>query len=112
MRNAARIQESDALLACAHSSWRSTRDSKKVSSTMLTAILTAMSTYRRPEGRSDALDTDGHERESVYYLFVEKAGDGLRILMIAPEPFFQPRGTPFSEFHRIRALTDLGHEID
>jgi glycosyltransferase involved in cell wall biosynthesis len=32
--------------------------------------------------------------------------------MIAPEPFFEPRGTPFSEFHRIRALTDLGHEVD
>jgi len=29
----------------------------------------------------------------------------VRILMIAPEPFFEPRGTPFSEFHRIRALT-------
>jgi glycosyltransferase involved in cell wall biosynthesis len=36
----------------------------------------------------------------------------VRILMIAPEPFFEPRGTPFSEFHRIRALTDLGHEVD
>jgi glycosyltransferase involved in cell wall biosynthesis len=36
----------------------------------------------------------------------------VRILMIAPEPFFEPRGTPFSEFHRIRALTELGHEID
>jgi glycosyltransferase involved in cell wall biosynthesis len=36
----------------------------------------------------------------------------LRILMIAPEPFFEPRGTPFSEFHRIRALTALGHEVD
>ena len=32
--------------------------------------------------------------------------------MIAPEPFFEPRGTPFSEFHRIRALTTLGHEVD
>jgi len=32
--------------------------------------------------------------------------------MIAPEPFFSPRGTPFSEFHRIRALTDLGHQVD
>ena len=32
--------------------------------------------------------------------------------MIAPEPFFEPRGTPFSEFHRIRALTDLGHQVD
>ena len=36
----------------------------------------------------------------------------VRILMIAPEPFFEPRGTPFSEFHRIRALTALGHQID
>jgi glycosyltransferase involved in cell wall biosynthesis len=36
----------------------------------------------------------------------------VRILMIAPEPFFEPRGTPFSEFHRIRALTGLGHQVD
>jgi len=36
----------------------------------------------------------------------------VHILMIAPEPFFEPRGTPFSEFHRIKALTALGHEID
>jgi glycosyltransferase involved in cell wall biosynthesis len=32
--------------------------------------------------------------------------------MIAPEPFFEPRGTPFSEYHRIRALTELGHTVD
>ena len=32
--------------------------------------------------------------------------------MIAPEPFFEPRGTPFSEFHRIRALISLGHTVD
>jgi glycosyltransferase involved in cell wall biosynthesis len=36
----------------------------------------------------------------------------VRILMIAPEPFFEPRGTPFSEYHRIRALTALGHQVD
>src|SRR6476660_3233313 len=36
----------------------------------------------------------------------------MHILMIAPEPFFEPRGTPFSEYHRIRALLDLGHTID
>ena len=35
----------------------------------------------------------------------------VRILMIAPEPFFEPRGTPFSEFHRIRALTALAVPI-
>jgi glycosyltransferase involved in cell wall biosynthesis len=32
--------------------------------------------------------------------------------MIAPEPFFKARGTPFSEYHRIRALADLGHTVD
>ncbi|OGF61467.1 MAG: hypothetical protein A2Y62_12120 [Candidatus Fischerbacteria bacterium RBG_13_37_8] len=32
--------------------------------------------------------------------------------MIAPEPFFQERGTPFSEFYRIKALLDMGHEVD
>lgn len=36
----------------------------------------------------------------------------MRILMIAPEPFFQPRGTPFSEYYRTRALTELGHQVD
>jgi glycosyltransferase involved in cell wall biosynthesis len=36
----------------------------------------------------------------------------VKILMIAPEPFFEPRGTPFSEFHRIRALLELGHSVD
>lgn len=36
----------------------------------------------------------------------------LRILMLAPEPFFQPRGTPFSEYHRIKALVELGHHVD
>ncbi len=32
--------------------------------------------------------------------------------MIAPEPFFKIRGTPFSVFHRCRALTSLGYEVD
>ncbi|MFN2446057.1 MAG: glycosyltransferase [Vicinamibacterales bacterium] len=36
----------------------------------------------------------------------------LRILMLAPEPFFEPRGTPFSEYHRIKALGELGHSVD
>src|SRR6266511_4352984 len=44
--------------------------------------------------------------------FRAKITDIVRILMIAPEPFFEPRGTPFSEFHRIRALTTLGHQVD
>src|SRR5262245_49886354 len=36
----------------------------------------------------------------------------MHILMIAPEPFFEPRGTPFSEYYRIRALIELGHTVD
>ncbi len=36
----------------------------------------------------------------------------MKILMIAPEPFFEPRGTPFSEYSRIKALCHLGHTID
>jgi glycosyltransferase involved in cell wall biosynthesis len=42
----------------------------------------------------------------------EAASTPLRILMLAPEPFFEPRGTPFSEYHRIKALTELGHHVD
>ena len=35
-----------------------------------------------------------------------------RVLMLAPEPFFEPRGTPFSEYHRIKTLVELGYRID
>ena len=35
-----------------------------------------------------------------------------RILMLAPEPFFEPRGTPFSEYHRIKVLGELGYKVD
>ncbi len=36
----------------------------------------------------------------------------MRILMIAPQPFFQPRGTPFSVLHRLKALSQLGYRVD
>ncbi len=36
----------------------------------------------------------------------------MKILMLAPEPFFQPRGTPISVYFRSRAISELGHEID
>ncbi len=36
----------------------------------------------------------------------------MKILMIAPEPFFEPRGTPFSEYFRIKSLSRLGNHID
>jgi glycosyltransferase involved in cell wall biosynthesis len=36
----------------------------------------------------------------------------MNILMLAPEPFFEPRGTPISVYFRIRALGRLGHRVD
>ncbi|MBN1296074.1 glycosyltransferase [bacterium] len=36
----------------------------------------------------------------------------MRILMIAPEPVFRIRGTPFSVRDRCRGLSDLGHTVD
>lgn len=36
----------------------------------------------------------------------------LRILMVAPEPIFEPRGTPFSVVGRLNAYADLGHFVD
>ena len=38
--------------------------------------------------------------------------DIMKILMIAPEPFFEARGTPFSVFHRSKALGKQGHKIN
>lgn len=36
----------------------------------------------------------------------------MNILMLAPEPFFQPRGTPISVYFRLKALSSLGHTVD
>jgi len=36
----------------------------------------------------------------------------MKILMLAPEPFFQPRGTAFSVLYRLQALSGFGHTID
>lgn len=36
----------------------------------------------------------------------------MKILMLAPQPFFQPRGTPISVYFRLKALSSLGHEVD
>lgn len=36
----------------------------------------------------------------------------MKILMIAPQPFFEPRGTPISVYQRVNALSKLGHEVD
>lgn len=32
--------------------------------------------------------------------------------MLAPQPFFRPRGTPVSIYHRIDALQGMGHRVD
>lgn len=36
----------------------------------------------------------------------------MRILLLAPHPFFQPRGTPIAERMIVEVLTARGHEID
>ncbi len=36
----------------------------------------------------------------------------MRVLMIAPEPVFEPRGTPMSVVGRLKALSDMGHAVD
>jgi glycosyltransferase involved in cell wall biosynthesis len=36
----------------------------------------------------------------------------MKILMIAPQPYFEPRGTPISVYQRLVGLSKLGYEID
>lgn len=36
----------------------------------------------------------------------------LKILFLAPQPFFEVRGTPLAVLAMVRALTDLGHTVD
>ncbi|MDZ7260649.1 MAG: glycosyltransferase family 4 protein [candidate division KSB1 bacterium] len=36
----------------------------------------------------------------------------MKVLMIAPQPWFSPRGTPISVLHRLRTVSKLGHEVD
>jgi glycosyltransferase involved in cell wall biosynthesis len=36
----------------------------------------------------------------------------MNILMLAPEPFFEPRGTPISIYFRLQALSAMGHSVD
>jgi glycosyltransferase involved in cell wall biosynthesis len=40
------------------------------------------------------------------------AGRPLRILFLAPQPFFEVRGTPLAVLHMTRALASLGHLVD
>ena len=44
--------------------------------------------------------------------FNKNSDKKLKILMIAPQPFFSARGTPFSVLHRMRALTKTGYSVD
>src|SRR3990167_3933015 len=36
----------------------------------------------------------------------------MKALVIAPQPFFSPRGTPFSVYYRTLVLSELGVDID
>ena len=46
------------------------------------------------------------------YVSTDKKNMPVRILMIAPEPVLEPRGTPFSVYHRAKVLVTLGYEVD
>jgi glycosyltransferase involved in cell wall biosynthesis len=36
----------------------------------------------------------------------------VKILFLAPQPFFEVRGTPLAVLHMVRALAELGHAVD
>ena len=36
----------------------------------------------------------------------------MKVLMVAPEPFFEPRGTPISVYQRLHALSAFGYKVD
>lgn len=36
----------------------------------------------------------------------------MKVLMVAPQPFFEPRGTPISVYQRLHGLSELGYEVD
>ncbi len=36
----------------------------------------------------------------------------MRILVIAPQPFFTPRGTPLSVYYRTLVTAEMGHQVD
>jgi glycosyltransferase involved in cell wall biosynthesis len=36
----------------------------------------------------------------------------MKILMTAPQPFFEPRGTPISVYQRLQGLSALNHDVD
>ena len=36
----------------------------------------------------------------------------MKVLAIAPEPFFSPRGTPFSVYFRTLVTSELGHKVN
>jgi glycosyltransferase involved in cell wall biosynthesis len=43
---------------------------------------------------------------------IEHHSETMKILMIAPEPVLEPRGTPISIYQRLKALCELGHQVD
>lgn len=36
----------------------------------------------------------------------------MRVLMVAPQPFFEPRGTPISVYQRLQGLSSLDYDVD
>ena len=36
----------------------------------------------------------------------------MRVLMLAPQPFFEPRGAPFCVYQHVQALVKQGYDVD
>jgi glycosyltransferase involved in cell wall biosynthesis len=36
----------------------------------------------------------------------------MKVLVVVPQPFFSPRGTPFSVYYRTLVTSELGHQVD
>src|SRR5688572_2334749 len=69
--------------------------------TPLKERLAARSRNRHREG-------DGHRGQRT----VDHSGEGERILIVAPQPFYQDRGTPIALRQVLEALSQLGYGVD
>ena len=83
-----------------------TNIAKSVSTNSATANSTARPLSEEPSAEKE------HSAGRKPSTDLAPSGQALRILMIAPQPYFTARGTPFSVMHRIRALLSAGHHVD
>lgn len=62
--------------------------------------------------RNDIPSSTGRTDSTVSPHHKEKANEGLRILVLAPQPFFVQRGTPIAVRMLLQTLGEAGHDCD